>query len=91
MNYIKELKTNPDNPRTINKEEYRKLKTSIKEFTKFLKVRQILYDENKIIWAGNQRFRALKRLVREGLLEDNPEFYKELINYTLKEKNVLLY
>ena len=83
---LDKLKVNPDNPRTIGVNAFKKLKNSLKEFLRFLEERPILYDEAGIIWAGNQRFRALKMLVAEGLVEDNPAFYKELKGYTLEEK-----
>lgn len=83
---MKELKLNPNNPRTIGKKEFEKLKNSIQGFTKFLEARPILYDEDKIIWGGNQRYQALTKLIAEGLVENKEEYYKELIDYTLEEK-----
>jgi hypothetical protein len=83
---VNTLKLNPNNPRTISKIKYEKLKKSLHEFVKMLEIRPIAYDEEGIIWGGNMRFRALKDLVNEGLLEDKPEYYKELTGFTLEEK-----
>lgn len=82
----KDLKLNDNNPRTINSDSFKQLKKSVKGFLKFLEERPILYDENKIIWAGNQRYRALSSLIKAGEVEDNPKYYKELIGYTELEK-----
>lgn len=82
----KDLKLNPDNPRTITKIQYEKLKKSIASFTKMLKIRPVAYDEDGIIWGGNMRFRALSDLIKDGAIKDDPDFYKELKGYTLEEK-----
>jgi len=77
------LKTNPKNPRRINKEQFEKLKKSISSFTKMLEIRPIAYDEEGIIWGGNMRYEALKALG----IEMKPEYFKELKGYTDKEKH----
>ena len=59
---IDKLKTNPNNPRTINKINFKKLKKSIKEFPKMLELRPIVVDENYIVLGGNMRLQALKDL-----------------------------
>lgn len=80
------LTVNPDNPRTIDKKDFEKLKKSVQSFTKMLEVRPIAYDENKVIWGGNQRYVALEMLVNEGLIEPKDEYFKEMVGYTLEEK-----
>jgi hypothetical protein len=59
---ISKLKSNPNNPRTINKDNFKKLKNSIKEFPKMLKLRPIVVDENYMVLGGNMRLEALKDL-----------------------------
>jgi len=61
-----DLKLNPNNPRQITKDEFEKLKQSIKKNPDFLKGLPIVYDEENIILSGNQRYTALKQLVSEG-------------------------
>ena len=56
------LKSNPNNPRTINKVNFKKLKNSIKEFPKMLELRPIVVDENYMVLGGNMRLEALKDL-----------------------------
>ncbi len=76
------LKTNPSNPRRINKDQFERLKKSIGSFTKMLEIRPIAYDEDGVIWGGNMRYEALKALN----IEMKPEYFKELKGFTLEEK-----
>ena len=63
---------NPDNPRTITKDKFEKLKKSIKEFPRMLDLRPIIYDESLVILGGNMRYKALEELEAEGLeIKDN--------------------
>ena len=55
---ITDVKFNTKNPRTINKKKYKEMVTSIKGFTKMLKVRSIVVDENMMVLGGNMRLRA---------------------------------
>ena len=59
---ISKLKANPNNPRTINKSKFERLKNSIKEFPKMLELRPIIVDENFVVLGGNMRLKALKEL-----------------------------
>ena len=59
---IKKLKPNPNNPRSINKNKFERLKKSITEFPKMLELRPIVVDENFIVLGGNMRLKALKDL-----------------------------
>jgi hypothetical protein len=79
MNY-KELKPNPNNPRTISEKQFERLKKSISSFTKMLEIRPIAYKDG-IIWGGNMRFEALKSLG----IEMRPEYFKDLTNFNEME------
>ena len=59
---VSKLKSNPNNPRTINKKKFEKLKKSIKDFPKMLEIRPIVIDENFVVLGGNMRLQALKEL-----------------------------
>lgn len=86
IDYTK-LKVNPDNPRFIRDDEFKKLKNSLEKFREMLIVREIAHDKDGIIWGGNQRYRALKQLVSEGLMEYKEEYFKELPeDWTLDQK-----
>lgn len=57
-----QLKRNPENPRTITKDQLQKLKKSIEGFEKMMSLRPIIYDEEGFILGGNMRFTALEAL-----------------------------
>jgi len=57
---IQEVKTNPNNPRLIKDDKFKKLVRSIKEFPEMLKLRPIVVDEDNIVLGGNMRLRACK-------------------------------
>lgn len=59
---IKDIKTNPDNPRIIKDDKFKKLVQSIKDFPKMMELRPIIVDENNIIQGGNMRYKALIEL-----------------------------
>ena len=77
---ISKLKLNPNNPRTINKSKFERLKKSITEFPKMLELRPIVVDEGFIVLGGNMRLQALKEL---GIKET---FYIQKEDLTPKEK-----
>jgi ParB-like chromosome segregation protein Spo0J len=56
---LSSLKLNPENPRVVRNENFKKLVESIRTFPKMLELRPIIVDENNIIVGGNQRYRAL--------------------------------
>ena len=43
---VSKLKTNPNNPRVINKAKYKKLLLSIKEFPQMLDIRPIVVNKD---------------------------------------------
>ena len=57
---LKYLKKNPNNPRHIKTEKYKKLVNSIKEFPEMLKIRPIVVNEDMIVLGGNMRLKACK-------------------------------
>jgi len=84
---LNKLKLLENNPRQITEKQFFKLKKSLKEFLEMLEVRQIVYDDNFVIWGGNQRFRAYKMLVEQGEVEYNKKYFKKLPKkWTLKQK-----
>ena len=65
---IEDLKENPENPRVIKDEKFRKLVKSIKEFPKMLEIRPIVVNDDMIVLGGNQRLKAC----REAGLKEVP-------------------
>lgn len=56
------IKLNPNNPRLIKDDRFKKLCKSITEFPKMMELRPIIVDDAGIILGGNMRFRALQEL-----------------------------
>jgi DNA modification methylase len=63
---IKDIKSNPNNPRVIKDDKFHKLCESIKAFPKMLELRPIIVNDDMIVLGGNMRLKALKHL---GLIE----------------------
>jgi len=63
---ITDIKTNPNNPRIIRDEKYKKLLKSIEEFPDMLNKRPIVAFTDKdgkyVVLGGNMRLKALKEL-----------------------------
>jgi len=64
MNWYKEkisnVKTNPNNPRVIKDDNFKKLVKSIQEFPKMLEIRPIVVNDDMIVLGGNMRLKACK-------------------------------
>ena len=64
MNIVKTkislIKTNPNNPRLIKDDKFKKLVKSIKEFPEMLSIRPIVVNEDNIVLGGNMRLKACK-------------------------------
>jgi DNA modification methylase len=75
---ISKVKGNPNNPRIIKNDKFKKLVKSIQEFPEMLKLRPIVVDEDFIVLGGNMRLKASKDAglkevwieVAEGLTEE---------------------
>ena len=57
---IQEVKLNPNNPRLIKDEKFKKLVQSIKDFPEMLNIRPIVVNQDMIILGGNMRYKACK-------------------------------
>ena len=57
---ISEVKLNPNNPRIIKDDKFKKLVQSVKDFPEMLNIRPIVVNQNMIILGGNMRFKACK-------------------------------
>jgi len=75
---ISKVKGNPNNPRIIKNDKFKKLVKSIQEFPEMLKLRPIVVDEDFMVLGGNMRLKASKDAglkevwieVAEGLTEE---------------------
>ena len=57
---ISEVKNNPNNPRLIKDDKFKKLVTSIQEFPEMLDTREVVVNQDHVILGGNMRFKAAK-------------------------------
>ena len=59
---IQEVKLNPNNPRLIKDNKFKKLVQSIKDFPEMLNIRPIVVNQDMIILGGNMRYKAAKEI-----------------------------
>ncbi len=59
---VAELKQNPNNPREISKDKFKKLIKSIREFPEMLKIRPLVINQKNEVLGGNMRLKALIEL-----------------------------
>ena len=74
---ITEVKLNPNNPRLIKDDKFKKLVQSIKDFPEMLNIRPIVVNQDMIILGGNMRYKACKEaglkeipIIKTDLTED---------------------
>ena len=59
---LSEVKLNPNNPRLIKDDKFKKLCQSIKDFPEMLELRPIVVNKDMIILGGNMRYKAAKEI-----------------------------
>ena len=57
---LSDIKSNPNNPRIIKDDKFRKLVKSIQEFPKMLEIRPVVVNADMIVLGGNMRLKACK-------------------------------
>jgi len=57
---LTDIKSNPNNPRIIKDDKFKKLVNSIKEFPQMLELRPIVVNDEMIVLGGNMRLKACK-------------------------------
>lgn len=57
---VAEVKANPNNPRIIKDDKFKKLVKSIQEFPEMLKLRPIIVNDDMVVLGGNMRLKACK-------------------------------
>jgi DNA modification methylase len=76
---ISQVKSNPNNPRLIKNDKFKKLVKSVQDFPEMLELRPIVVDENMIVLGGNMRLKACQEA---GL----KEVWIEVANLTEQQK-----
>ena len=59
---IQDIKPNPNNPRLIKDDKFKKLCQSLKDFPEMLELRPIVVNRDHIILGGNMRYKAAKEI-----------------------------
>ena len=67
---LSQLKSNPNNPRIIKDDKFRKLVQSIQDFPEMLEARPIVCDPDGVVLGGNMRLKAC----REAGLKEVPAY-----------------
>ena len=80
---LSKIKGNPNNPRIIKDDKFKKLVKSISEFPKMLELRPIIVDENFIVQGGNMRLKALQELKYKDIPD---EWVKQVSDLTEGQK-----
>jgi DNA modification methylase len=78
---IQNVKLNPNNPRLIKDDKFKKLVQSIKDFPEMLNIRPIVVNQDMIILGGNMRYKACK----EAGLKEIPIIITDLTEEQQKE------
>jgi site-specific DNA-methyltransferase (adenine-specific) len=78
---ISEVKVNPNNPRLIKDDKFKKLVQSVKDFPEMLNIRPIVVNKDMVILGGNMRFKACK----EAGLKEVPVIITDLTEEQQKE------
>ena len=79
---LSEIKANPNNPRVIKDDKFKKLVKSIEEFPKMMALRPMVINADNIVLGGNMRLKALKEL---GYKEIPEEWVKRAEDLTEEE------
>lgn len=72
------IKSNPNNPRVIRDEKFKKLVKSIEEFPKMMALRPMVVNEDMVVLGGNMRLKALKELGYKEVPDDWVKSAKDL-------------
>jgi hypothetical protein len=78
---INQIKLNPNNPRIIKDDKFKKLVQSIKDFPEMLDIRPIVVNKDMIILGGNMRYKACK----EAGLKEVPVIITDLTEEQQRE------
>lgn len=57
---LKDIKPNPNNPRLIKDDNFKKLVQSLKDFPEMSEVREIVVNKDHVILGGNMRYKAMQ-------------------------------
>ena len=79
---LSKIKVNPNNPRLIKDDKFKKLVNSIREFPKMMALRPMVVNNDWVVLGGNMRLKALSEL---GYKEIPGEWVKQASELTEDE------
>ena len=82
---LSEINPNPNNPRLVKDDRFKKLVASIEAFPEMMELRPMIIDENNVILGGNMRYKALKELKRKEIPDNWVKRADELTEDQKKE------
>lgn len=82
---IGQIKPNPNNPRVIRDEKFKRLVESIKSFPKMLHIRPIVVNSDMVVLGGNMRLRACQ----EAELKEIPIIKAEDLNESEQKEFII--
>jgi len=77
---IKEIKPNPNNPRVLKDDKFKKLVQSLKDFPEMANVRPIVVNTEMIVLGGNMKLRAMQ----EAGWKKAPV---QIVNWSIEKQN----
>ena len=57
---VSQIKSNPNNPRFIKDDKFKKLVQSLKDFPEMAEVQEVVINKDHVILGGNMRFKAMQ-------------------------------
>ena len=75
------IKANPNNPRIIKDDKFKKLVQSIRDFPKMLEIRPIVVNDDMTVLGGNMRLKACKEVKLRKILKIFVSKLKIWINF----------
>ena len=57
---VGDVKENPDNPRSISVDQFKRLVASVREFPQMLDIRPLVVDADMVVLGGNMRLKACR-------------------------------
>ena len=82
---LSEINPNPNNPRLVKDDRFKKLVASIEAFPEMMELRPMVIDENSVILGGNMRYKALQHLKRKEIPDSWVKRADELTDDQKKE------
>jgi len=82
---IGDIKPNPDNPRHIKDDKFKKLVASIRDFPQMLELRPIVVDSEGVILGGNMRLKACQA----AGLKEVPVIYADQLTEDQKREFII--